>query len=71
MSTKLMPGIGKSGKCLRAERRLIFAPASSEALEEVVEVRDSTLEAFLSSEEIARWLGIFLSVVIVEGKEER
>ena len=32
MSTKSMPGIGKSGNCRRAARRLIFVLASSEAL---------------------------------------
>jgi hypothetical protein len=32
MSTKSMPGIGKSENCRRAARRLIFVLASSEAL---------------------------------------
>lgn len=45
MSTKSMPGIGKSGNCRRAARRLIFVLASSEALAAEVVDWDSSLVA--------------------------
>ena len=45
MSTKSMPGIGKSGNCRRAARKLIFVLASSEALAEEEVGWDSSLVA--------------------------
>lgn len=49
MSTKSMPGIGKSGNCRRAARRLIFVRASSEVLEGAVVGWDWSLVALSGS----------------------
>ena len=68
-----MPGIGKSGNCRRAARRLTFVRASSVALAGEAVDWDSSLVALSDSamvEVVGRATGV-CCVVIVEEKERK
>lgn len=70
MSTKSMPGMGKSANWRRAARRLIFVRASSEAREGGAAGWGSSLAAWLSaSESVLVFVGGAEGSVIVVGKE--